>query len=207
MRRALAALLVLAAVPAVGQKQPDMPKDPPGQPLLSLAAAGTYKVDSDHTQVLFTVNHLGFSEYSGQFTSPAGTLVLDLQDATKSKVDVSFPIVGVQTTVPELDTHLKSADFFDAAKYPTAHFVSTQIEMRNTSAMIVGNLTLKGVTHPVILKADFIGAGPAPMAPHKTNIGFTATGHFDRSQFNMSYGVPLVSDRVELVIHAAFEHQ
>ena len=206
MRRAFVPILILAAVPALAQQKPDMPSEPPGLPILERATAGTYKVDSDHTQVLFTVDHLGFSEYTGIFTSPAGTLVLDPQDGSNSKIDVSFPIVGVTTTVPELDTHLKSADFFDAAKYPTARFVSTQIEMRNTSAMIVGNLTIKGHTQPFIMKADFIGAGNSPVAPHRITIGFTATGHLNRSDFGVGYGVPLVSDRVELTIHAAFEH-
>jgi polyisoprenoid-binding protein YceI len=207
MRRAILPILILAAVPALAQQKLDMPSEPPGLPILERATAGTYKIDSDHSQVLFTVDHLGFSEYTGMFTSPAGTLVLDLQDDTKSKVDVSFPIVGVETTVPELDAHLKSADFFDAAKYPTAHFVSTEVQMQNTSALIVGNLTIKGHTQSFIMKADFIGAGDSPVAPHKVNIGFTATGHLNRSDYGIGYGVPLVSDRVELTIHAAFAHE
>lgn len=203
MRPILATALALAAVPALAQ----MPTSPPGKPDPALATAGTYTVDSGHTQVVFTVNHMGFTEYSGQFTQPTGTLTLDPKNPSADKVQVTFPIAKVSTTVAALDSHLQKPEFFDAAKYPTGSFTSTRVVVRGTTATITGDLTLKGVTKPVTLNARFIGAGPAPMGAKKTNVGFAATTSIKRSDFGIDYGIPLVSDRVDLVINAAFEAQ
>ena len=200
MRPILAAALLLA-VPATAQ----MPTAAPGRPDPALATAGSYHVDTGHTQVLFTVNHMGFSQYSGQFTQPTGTLVLDPRNAAASRVTITFPIDKVSTTVPALDAHLKRADFFETDKYPTATFVSTRIVARGTAATITGNLTLKGVTRQVTLAATFVGAGPGMMGAHKANVGFRATTTIRRSDWGLSFGVPVVSDRVDLVINAAFE--
>lgn len=200
MRLPLLALAVLA-IPAAAQ----MPTTPPGRPDAALAATGSYHVDTGHTQVLFTVNHMGFSQYSGQFTQPTGTLRLDRRNPAASQVTITFPIDKVSTTVPALDAHLKRADFFEAEKFPTGSFTSTRIVVRGTAATITGNLTLKGVTRPVTLAATFVGAGPGPMGAHKTNVGFHATTTIKRSDWGISYAIPLVSDRVDLTINAAFE--
>ena len=191
MRAALLAFAIVAAAPALAQA-------PAGVP------SGTYKVDTGHTQVLFTVMHLGISRYTGQFTQPTGTLVLDTADPAKSKVDVTFMIDKVSTTVPALDAHLKKADFFDMEKFPEGKFVSTSVKASGKTATIMGNLTLRGVTKPVTLNATFTGGGPHPMSK-KPNVGFSATTTIKRSEFGISYGIPMVSDDVELVIHAAFE--
>ncbi len=191
MRAALLAFALVAAAPAVAQV-------PAG------VTSGTYKVDTGHTQVLFTVMHLGISEYTGQFTQPTGSLVLDTADPSKSKVEVTFPIDKVSTTVPALDAHLKTKDFFDAATFPTGSFVSTSVKASGTTAVITGNLTLRGVTKPVTLQAKFTGGGPHPMSK-KPNVGFSATTTIKRSEFGVSYGIPMVSDEVKLVINAAFE--
>lgn len=208
MRAAFIAIAVLAAAPltAAAVQQGGAPSVP-GKPDPSLATAGTYTVDSGHSQVLFTVNHLGFSEYTGQFTNPTGTLTLDPANPSASKVEVTFPIDKVSTTVPALDAHLKKPEFFDAAQFPTAKFVSTRVEASGTSAKISGNLTIKGVTKPVVLDARFVGAGKAVMGPPKTNVGFSATTTVKRSDFGVNYGIPMVSDDVRLVINAAFVAQ
>lgn len=200
---ALGTFTLLFAAPLLAQ----MPTTAPGAPIAARVAAGTYKVEPSHSQVLFTVNHLGFSEYTGQFTNPTGTLVLDPKNPARDKVDVTFAIDKVSTTVAALDTHLKTPDFFDAAKFPEAHFVSTRVAVNGMRATITGNLTVKGVTKPVVLQARFIGAGPAPRGEPKTNLGFAATTTIKRSDFGISYGIPLVSDRVDLTINAAFEAQ
>ena len=202
MRLVFASLLALAAVPVLAQ---DLPKEAPGAPDPARAVAGAYQVDPDHTQVLFTVGHLGFSEYTGMFTRPTGTLTLDPANPAADKVDVSFPIDKVLTTSPELDKHLQTADFFDAAKYPTGHFVSTRVtKTGDAAATIDGNLTLHGVTRPVSLDVRFVGAGKMVMGPPKPNIGFAATTTIKRSDFGLGYGIPLVSDDVLLTINAAF---
>ncbi|MBU0774876.1 MAG: YceI family protein, partial [Alphaproteobacteria bacterium] len=99
------------------------------------------------------------------------------------------------------------ADFFDAAKFPTATFVSTSVKPDGaTGADITGNLTIKGVTKPVTLDAELYGAGKAPaMAGGKENVGFVATTTIKRSDFGMAYGVPMVGDAIELKIVAAFQ--
>lgn len=191
MRATLLALAFVAAAPAVAQA-------PAG------VTSGTYKVDTGHTQVLFTVMHLGISKYTGQFTQPTGTLVLDTADPSKSKVEVTFMIDKVSTTVPALDAHLKRADFFDMEKFPEGKFVSTSVKANGKNATITGNLTLRGVTKPVTLNATFTGGGPHPMSK-KPNVGFSATTTVKRSEFGISYGIPMVSDDVALVINAAFE--
>jgi polyisoprenoid-binding protein YceI len=205
MRLVLASLLALAAVPLLAQ---DLPKEAPGAPDPSRAVAGVYQVDPDHTQVVFTIGHLGFSEYTGMFTHPTGTLTLDPKNPAADKVDVSFPIAKVLTTSPELDKHLQTADFFDAAKYPTGRFVSTKVTATGDgSATIDGNLTLHGVTKPVTLDVRFVGAGDMVMGPPVPNLGFAATTTIKRSDFGISYGIPLVSDDVLLTINAAFAKQ
>lgn len=201
MRIALVAVLALASAPLLAQ----MPSSPPGAPDPARVVAGTYKVDSGHTQVLFTVNHLGFTEYTGQFTQPTGSLTLDPANAANDKVEITFPIDKVSTTVAALDTHLKSADFFDAAKFPEGKFVSTKVTVTGTTATIAGDLTLKGVTKPVVLNARFVGAGNGPMGAKKLNVGFAATTSIKRSDFGIAYGIPMVSDKVDLVINAGFQ--
>lgn len=200
MRFALVAVLALATAPLLAQTPPG----PPGTPDATKVASGTYQVEPSHTQVLFTVNHLGFTEYTGQFTNPTGTLVLDAANPGNSKVDITIPIANVLTTTPRLDEHLKAPDFFDAAKFPTAKFVSTKVTVTGTTATIAGNLTLKDVTKPVVLQARFIGAGNSPMGAKKLNFGFAATTSINRSDYGINFIIPAVSDKVDLVINAGF---
>ena len=199
MRIALTALsLALAATPVVAQ----MPA--PGSMSTASITAGTYAVDSGHTQVAWTLNHLGFSLYHGLFGNPTGSLTLDPAKPNASTLTISFPIANVATTSDKLNQHLMSADFFDAAKFPTATFTSTKVTASGTSATVVGNLTLKGVTKPVTLAVKFTGAGANPMSKAVT-VGFSATGTVKRSDFGISYGVPAVGDQVDLVLTGAFE--
>lgn len=203
MRHALLALALATAVPVLAQTPPTTV---PGAPVASRVKAGTYKVDPAHTQVAWTVNHLGFNAYHGLFGDPTGTLTLDPARPAAAALSIDIPINRLASTSDKLNEHLLSADFFDMAKYPTARFVSTKVQVKGTTARITGNLTLHGVTKPVVLDARFIGAGDNPMTKVPT-IGFEATTAIKRSDFGISYGVPVVSDRVELRITAAFEKQ
>ncbi|MEH3106386.1 MAG: YceI family protein [Sphingomonas fennica] len=200
MRALLLALPLFAAVPAIAQA----PTTAPGAPDASRVKAGTYTVDSGHTQVLFTVDHLGFSTYWGIFGGATGTLTLDPARPAAATVSIEIPLSGVVTTSDRLNAHLKAPDFFDAAKFPTATFKSTAVAVSGTSAKISGNLTIKGVTKPVVLDAKFHGAGASPMSKAET-IGFDATTTVKRSDFGVSYGIPMVSDEVPLKITVAFE--
>ena len=204
MRALLIASVAIAAAvtPAAAQKPP---MTVPGRADVAAVQAGNYKIDSGHTQLLWQVNHLGFSLFDGQFGGITGTLSLDPRQPGAAKLNVSIPMTGLTTTVTALTTHLNGPDFFDTAKYPVATFVSTSVVPNGTSARITGDLTLRGVTRPVTLDAKFMGAGPGMMPPRATNVGFEASATIKRSDFGIAYGIPAVGDEVKLRINAAFE--
>jgi polyisoprenoid-binding protein YceI len=204
MTRPIVTACLLAVATATLPATAQTPTQVPGQPDAKRVTAGTYKIDSAHAQVAFVVNHLGFNAYHGIFGDPTGTLTIDPANPSAAKVDIEIPMSGITTTSAKLTEHLKTPDFFDAAKFPTARFQSTSVTVNGTSAKIAGNLTIKGVTKPVTLDAKFIGAGKGPMNQAET-IGFEATTSISRSAFGVSYGVPFVSDEVPLQITVAFE--
>ena len=195
----IAGLTLAAALPAAAQ---EMPKTPPGSADIGRVTTGSYSVDPQHSQVGFTVNHLGFSTYRGLFGGVTGSMAIDPNAPDKAKVSIDIPIRGLVTTVDELSKHLLGDGFFDAAKYPTVHFESTSVVASGKTARISGNLTLKGVTKPVVLDASLVGAG---VMMGKRTIGFDATTTIRRSDFGVSYGIPLVPDAVPLTISVAFE--
>src|SRR3546814_13760703 len=145
MRLVLAALLTVSAIPVLAQ---DIPTEAPGAPDPSRVVAGTYNVDSDHTQVLFTVTHLGFSTYTGMFVAPTGTLTIDPKNPSAAKVDLTFPIAKVVPTATGLDEPLQNADFFDAAKYQTGRSVSHRVPIANQPTPLTGNPPPTGYTRP-----------------------------------------------------------
>lgn len=181
------------------------PAGPPGSKDPAKVTGGAYTIEGGHTQVVFAWDHMGFTNNAGTIAEPTGTLTLDKANPANSKVSVTFQIANLRTGVAKLDEHLMKPDFFDAAKFPTAAFVSTSVKPDGaTGAEIAGNLTIKGITKPVTLDAEFYGAGVQPMNK-KENVGFVATGTIKRSDFGMGYGVPMVGDAVELKVIAAFQ--
>jgi len=197
---AIAASLI--AVPAVAQ----MPSGPPGKAEASRVVAGTYKVDANHTQVLWEVDHMGFTPLWGLFGGITGSLTLDPAKPDASKLSVEIPLSGITASPAGFVKHLSSPDFFDVAKFATATFVSTSVKASGNKATITGDLTIKGVTKPVTLDAQFYGAGGNPMSKAPT-VGFTATTTIKRSDFGLGMAAPVVSDKTELKIVAAFEKQ
>lgn len=206
MRLILAAVLAAAAVPAAIPAIAQAPAGLPGSPNAAAVTAGTYNVDPAHTQVTWTLNHMGFSMLSGQFGAQGGTLTIDPKRPAASKLDVTFAIDQLSVTSAQFANHLKSKDFFDAATYPTARFVSTSVVATGTRAKITGNLTIKNVTKPVTIDATFVGAGTNPMSK-KLNFGFRGTAQIKRSDFGLGYATPVVADDVKLDINAAFTAQ
>jgi len=177
----------------------------PGTKDVAKVSGGTYQVEPSHTQIVFAYDHMGFTNNMGVIAQPTGTLTLDKANPAASKVSIEIPVANLKTGIPALDTHLMKPEFFDSAKFPTATFVSTSIKPDGaTGADITGNLTIKGITKPVTLDAEFYGAGANPMNK-KENVGFVATGSIKRSDFGMSTAVPVVGDAVELKIIAAFQ--
>ena len=166
--------------------------------------AGAYRIDPDHTQVLWSVDHMGFSRLSGMVGEMSGTLQLDPARLQSASLDVRIPLSGLRVTSAGFAQHLQTADLFDTARHPEARFVSRKVEVRGQAATITGDLTLRGITRPVVLEARFYGAGANPMNKAET-VGFSATGQLKRSEFDLGYAVPAVSDVVQIEINAAFE--
>ncbi len=165
------------------------------------ALAETYTLDPDHTQVVFSWNHFGYSNPSAQFGRINGTLDYDQAAPTKASVKVTIALASVNSNVPKLDTHLQSADFFDAAQYPLATFQSTRVEKGASPdhLKVSGNLTLHGMTHPVILDVTVNKVAEHPMRKAMA-AGFDATTTIRRSQFGLTKYVPMVSDDIHVRI-------
>jgi polyisoprenoid-binding protein YceI len=161
-------------------------------------AADTYILDVDHTNVLFFVNHLGFSTMEGEFDDVQGRFVFDQEDVTKSTVEVTIQAASVDTDVEALDDHLRGPDFFDVKQFPEITFKSRKIEKTgdNTGRM-TGDLTLHGVTGSVVLDIKFNRAGVHPTTKNFV-AGFSATTSLKRSDYGIVYGTPYVGDQVDI---------
>ena len=176
-----AALLAFAAAPA-------------------FAAPVTYKIDPTHTIVLAQWNHFGFSNPSASFGNVEGTLVYDAADVARSSVEVTLPLSGLEGFSAKFNEHLRSADFFDAAKFPKATFKSTKVEAAGEGKLkVTGDLTVKDITRPVVLDVTLNKAADHPMTKAPT-IGFDATTTLSRTEFGVGNYAPADSDEVELRI-------
>ncbi len=168
--------------------------------LPALAEKRDYAIDPGHTMVLASWSHLGFSNPMANFGGATGTISFDDANPAASSVKVEIPLAQLDSFVPELDTQLKGKDFFDAEKYPTATFASTEVVPRGDNRYEVrGTLTLRGISKPVVLNAVLNKQGLHPMLG-KQSIGFDATAAFNRSEFGINKFVPMVGDAVQLRI-------
>lgn len=166
----------------------------------SAQAADKYDIDPTHTQVQFTYNHLGFSNITGRFDEVKGDFLFDAADPTKSSVSITIPVASISTGVDKLDEHLLKADFFDAAQFPTATFKSTGVTAAGEGKLAVaGDLTIHGVTRPVVLDVTINGIGEHPMRKLPA-AGFDARATIKRSDFGVGAYVPAVGDEVTLSI-------
>jgi polyisoprenoid-binding protein YceI len=163
------------------------------------AAALTYKLDANHTMVLASWDHFGYSHPVASFGQADGTLVYDAAKPEASSVQVTLPLAGLDALVPDLTDHLRSADFFDAEKYPNITFKSTKVEAAGEGKLkVTGDLTIRDVTKPAVLDVTLNKAGEGRNGQPK--IGFDATTSINRSEFGVGKFVPNVSDRIELRI-------
>lgn len=167
-------------------------------PVAVQAAPADYQIDMAHTNVLFNVNHLGLSNMLGRFAEFNGQLSFDDENIENSKVSIVINTASIDTFHAKRDEHLRSPDFFNSAEFPEMTFNSTEIQKTGEStAKLIGELTLLGVTKPVTLDLTLNKAGAHPFNK-KTVAGFTATGTIKRSEFGMKYGVPNISDEIAL---------
>jgi polyisoprenoid-binding protein YceI len=174
----------------------------------TLAHATTWELDPSHTSIEFSVRHMMATTVKGQFEKVKGTVELDDKDITKSTVEVTIDLASVNTHEPKRDGHLKSPDFFDVAKFPTATFKSTKVQKAGKNKLkVTGDLSLHGITKPVVLEVE------GPSQPYQTPFGTTvrgvhATGKIDRKDFEITWnkaldsGGLLVGNEVSLDLNA-----
>lgn len=164
------------------------------------AAAETYKLDPMHTQVVWNINHFGFSNPAGKFASIDGTLVLDEAKPENSKVNATITIANLFTGLDKLNEHMLSPMFLDNAKFPTATFVSDRVVLTSaTTATVSGTLTLHGVSKEVTLDVKLNKIGDNPIIKKKT-AGFSATTVLKRSDFGITAYLPGLGDDVKIAI-------
>ena len=167
---------------------------------VTLAAPVDYKIDPNHTATVFSWNHFGFSTPSANFTDIQGTIKVDNTKPSNSSVEVTIPLSSVNTNVAALDKEFQEEAWFNAAKYPNITFKSTKVETKDKKHFkITGDLTVKGVTKPVVLDAVLNKQGEHPMAKVPA-IGFNATTSFNRSAFGIGNYVPNVGDKITVNI-------
>ncbi len=204
-----AALLIspLTALIAQAEPQAKPQSEPAGKTGPAAVEAGAYAVEPVHTRVLFSVSHMGFTTWYGEFTNVSGTLDLDPKTPEKSAVEIHIPVNTVTTTNAKLDGELKSGQWFDAAQYPDIAFKSVKVVATGKgTGKLTGDLTFHGVTRPVTLAVKFNDAGVNPL-DKKYTVGFNATGSILRSDFGVKTYLPLIGDKVDLIISAGFERQ
>jgi polyisoprenoid-binding protein YceI len=191
----------LLAVPALGfaQSAPPPPNSNPAD-----VQPGAYTVEPTHTRLLFSVSHMGFTTWYGEFTNISGSLTLDPKSLASSTLDIVIPAHTISTSNTKLDGELNSPAWFDTAKYPTITFKSTKIvRTGHDTAKVYGDLTFHGVTQPEVLSVTFNAAG-TNMLTHQYTAGFNATAEIKRSAFKQTTYVPVIGDDVSLMISAAF---
>lgn len=165
----------------------------------ALAAPESYNLDPNHTFARFSYSHLGFSTQISRFNKTTGKVVLD-KAARTGEVDVVIDTTSVDTGSKTFDGHIQGPDFLDTAKYPTATFKSTKVVFQGDAPVsIEGNLTLKGVTKPVVLKVTAFKNAAHPMMKVDA-IGADATTVVKRTEFNAGKYAPNVGDEVTISI-------
>jgi polyisoprenoid-binding protein YceI len=181
-------------------------------PGLALAQASTWTIDPSHTHASFTVRHMVISSVRGEFGKTAGTVKLDEKDLTKSSVEAVIETASVNTREQKRDDHLRSPDFFDAEKNPKITFRSTQVEKAGPGKLKVkGDLTMNGVTKPVVLDVEGPTAAIVDMQGN-TRRGIAARTTLQRKDFGLDWNKmveagPVVGDEVKVEIEAELVKQ
>jgi polyisoprenoid-binding protein YceI len=180
--------------------------------LAAPAAAQTYSVDITHSSFVFSANHLGYTDVYGMFRDWGGEFTFDpaKPEATKVKIQVKTESIDTndrrlqaQGGIRGRDEHLRSADFFNVREFPTMTFESTKVEKTGEkTGKLHGNVTLLGVTKPVVFDVTFHKLAPHPIPAYKgvMTVGFHITGTIKRTDWGMKTGVPAISDDIKLMI-------
>ena len=193
-------LVALAALPAAAD---DVSMD------ASQAESGTYRLETAHTQILFSIRHIGLTDYYGRFDKMSGTLNYNSGQPEHSAVSISIDTGSIDTPSARLNDTLKGADVFNTVKFPDATFKSTGLKRIDAShGTITGDLTMRGVTKPVTLNVTFTGVERNPLDDSRV-LGFHAETTIKRSDFGITGMVwePLVGDDIKIIIEAMFQRE
>ena len=176
----------------------------------ALSTAEPWSIDADHSSIGFKVRHMMVSNVKGTFGTFNGVAEVDEKDITRSKISVTIDTASINTGVPKRDEHLRSADFFDTAKYPTMTYVSKKVEKSGKDRLkVYGDLTLRGITKPVVLDVE----GPTKVYKDpqgKLRRGASATATINRKDFGLTWnkvieaGGVLVGEEVNISLEAEF---
>jgi len=168
-------------------------------------AIATWQIDTGHSLVEFAVKHMMFTTTKGRFGEFSGSIAYDEANVGDSTVAVEIAAASIDTRDEKRDTHLRSADFFDAETFPTITFASNRVESTGGAEFkVYGDLTIRGVTRPSVLDAEVTGRGTSPWG--QDVIGFSATTKFKRSEFGLEWnaaletGGVLVGDEVKIAL-------
>lgn len=218
MKTLLPALLALSLA-ACAQPAPSARDGAPApaagnvQPAATEAPAGSYKLDRAHASLLFRVDHIGFSKYTGRFTDFDARL--DLDPATPSRTSLTATIDPRSLTLDNppagFEAEIRGVNWLDAGRHPEMTFRSTAVQLTApNAARVTGDFTMHGVTRPVTLDVTYNGAYAGHPLDPNARIGFSAKGVLKRSEFGISVGIPApgtkmgVSDEVEIILEAEF---
>lgn len=166
---------------------------------------GTWTLDEAHTDIGFSVRHLMVSKVRGSFNTFSGTITT-AADPLESSAELIVELSSIDTRNDDRDAHLRTADFFDADTHPMMSYRSTAIRRDGDDFVVDGELTIKGVSAAVTLIVEWNGIGPDPWGG--TRLGLSATGEINRSDFGISFNMPLdgggvmVGERIKLIIEA-----
>lgn len=167
-----------------------------------LPALAEWTMDPSHTSVEFEVSHLGFSTVSGFFREMDGEVSFDPGNLAATEVSVAIDAASVDTLWPARDEHLRGGDFLDVENHPEITFVSTGVEVTgDDTAVITGDLTIRGETNPVSLDATLNQIGANPFNPEQQIAGFTLSGEIDRTEFGVDYGAPAIGAVMPVTIN------
>lgn len=163
-----------------------------------MALAETFKLDPAHSFVQFSISHLGFSMLQGRFNTLEGEFSYDEKNPANASIQMTVQVGSIDSNHAERDKHLRSKDFFNVSKYPTSTFKSTRFrELGDNKAILEGELTLMGVTKPISVDIEFIGAGNDPWGGYRR--GYVGKTTLTRSDFGMDYNLGPAAETVDML--------
>lgn len=175
-----------------------------------LPASGQWQIDPGHTEVAFVGRHFMLTKVRGRFTGVSGTIVV-AEDPGESTAEIIIDMASVESGSQARDDHLRSADFFDAAHHPSATFSGRATDWQGTRGLLTGELTIRGVTRPLTLQAEYLGHVADPWGGHRAI--FTADGTLNREDWGLTWNMPLDNGgllaskeiRIEIEAEAVFQ--